>query len=529
MKYLLTPTLTTVTTALIASSLSFNTTAAEIKNVILMIGDGMGPQQVGLLETYATQAPNSIYQNRTTALFKLADEGVIGSSLTHPQDAIVVDSACSATMLATGQFTASEVIGVNAQGNHIETILEKAKKLGKATGLVSDTRLTHATPAAFAAHQPHRSLENDIATDMLANDVDVMLSGGLRHWIPQSVNDKGTTYNDLMTLTQGDIHLKSKRKDERNLVLEAQQSGYNLAFNRKMLEQAQGNKLLGLFAYSGMNDGITSSQSKNDPQRSQPTLAEMTEKALDVLSKEDDGFFLMVEGGQIDWAGHSNDAGTMLHEMIKFDSAVNAVYQWAKGRDDTLIIVTADHETGSFGFSYSSANLPKPEKRSGKAFENRDYAPNFNFGQFEILDGLYQQKQSYYGMISEFQALDKAQQTPQRLADIVNANSAFPITAKQAANVLKSKPNPYRLANHKYLADEKIPAINDFDAFYPYNDRTNLLAREQATLQNTVWGTGTHTHTPVNIFAWGPTEVILPVSKIMHHSELGDYLKTQIK
>ncbi len=143
-----------------------------------MIGDGMGPQQVGLLETYAKHAPNSVYKGESTALYKLAQEGVIGSSLTNPEDAIVVDSACSATMLATGIPTASEVIGIDSQGNHVETILEKAKSKGKATGLVSDTRMTHATPAAFAAHQPHRSLENSIAADMLETGVDVMMSGG---------------------------------------------------------------------------------------------------------------------------------------------------------------------------------------------------------------------------------------------------------------------------------------------------------------------------------------------------------------
>lgn len=510
-------------------TLSFSALSAEIKNVILMIGDGMGPQQVGLLETYANQAPNSIYKGDTTAIYKLAQQGVIGSSLTHPEDAIVVDSACSATMLATGQYTASEVIGINANGDHVETVLEQAKRMGKATGLVSDTRLTHATPAAFAAHQPHRSLENDIAADMLSTGVDVMLSGGLRHWIPQSTNDKTQTYQSLKALTQGDVYLKSKRKDERNLLTEAQTDGYNLAFNKQMLENAQGNKLLGLFAYSGMNDGIAYSQSKTDPKRTQPSLKEMTEKAINVLEKNNDGFFLMVEGGQIDWAGHSNDAGTMLHEMIKFDEAVNSVYQWAQGRDDTLIIVTADHETGSFGFSYSSNELPKPQKRSGEAFQKRDYAPNFNFGKFEILDGLYNQKQSYYGMISLFEKLEKSQQTPEKLAEIVNENSDFPITKAQAANVMKSKPNPYRLAGHKYLDADNVPAINDFDAFFPYNDRGNLLAREQATGQNTVWGTGTHTHTPVNVFAWGPAEAIIPVSKIMHHSELGEYLKQMVK
>ena len=517
-----------IVTAVTTSVLSFNAISAEIKNVILMIGDGMGPQQVGLLETYANQAPHSIYKGNKTALFKLANEGVIGSSLTHPEDAIVVDSACSATMLSTGVYTASEVIGIDSQGNTIETVLEKAKRSGKATGLVSDTRLTHATPASFAAHQPHRSLENDIASDMLSTGVDVMLSGGLRHWIPKSTNEKGETYEQLKLLTQGDVYLKSKRKDERNLLTEAQSAGYQLAFNRQMLDKVEGNKLLGLFSYSGMDDGITYSNKKNSTDRTQPSLREMTDKALSILSKDKDGFFLMVEGGQIDWAGHSNDVGTMLHEMIKFDEAINAVYEWAKGRDDTIIIVTADHETGSFGFSYSSQNLPKPQKRPGSAFTKQDYAPNFNFGSFDILDGLYAQKKSYYQMVSTFQKLEKEQQTAEKFAEIVNSNSAFPITAQQATNVLKSKPTPSRLESHKYLSAESIPAINDFDAFFPYNDRGNLLAREQATSQNIVWGTGTHTHTPVNVFAWGPAEKIIPVSKMMHHSELGEYLKSQV-
>ncbi|MEZ8709689.1 alkaline phosphatase, partial [Vibrio alginolyticus] len=94
-----------IVTAVVTSTLSFNVLSAEIKNVILMIGDGMGPQQVGLLETYANQAPNSIYKGNKTAIYQLAQEGVIGSSLTHPEDAIVVDSACSATMLATGIYS----------------------------------------------------------------------------------------------------------------------------------------------------------------------------------------------------------------------------------------------------------------------------------------------------------------------------------------------------------------------------------------------------------------------------------------
>ncbi|MFG6177610.1 alkaline phosphatase [Halomonas sp. THAF12] len=502
--------------------------AAEIKNVILMIGDGMGPQQVGMLETYANQAPDSIYGGKSTAFYQLAKEGVVGFSLTHPGDAVVVDSACSATQLATGVFSGSEVIGIDAEGNPVETVLELAQSQGKSTGLVSDTRLTHATPAAFAAHQPHRSLENAIAEDMLEVGPDVMLSGGLRHWVPQSVNDGDQARNEVFDLMGGAFDPVSKREDERNLLDEAAEQGYGLAFSRTQLDDHHDGKLLGLFANSGMADGIAYRDSKDDPGRQQPTLSEMTQAALNVLEQDDDGFFLMVEGGQIDWAGHTNDAGTMLNEMVKFEEAIQGVYDWAKGRDDTVILVTADHETGAFGFSYSSANLPEPQAKPGPAFAEQDYAPNFNFGDFSILDSLYQQKASFSTLLRDFGALDEGEQTPARLMEMVNANSDFQIDEEQAVAVLADKPNPYHVAGHSYLDAKEVPAVQDFDAFYPYNDRGDVLGRVLGTAQNIVWGTGTHTHTPVNVFAWGPAEMILPVSSIQHHSEVGQYLKSLV-
>ena len=143
----------------------------KVKNLILMIGDGMGPQQVGLLEEYAQRAPLSIYNDKgnKTALSIFADAGNMGLSLNAPygsNGSLVVDSACSATQLATGVAAGSEMIGLDNQGNIVETILERAKAQGKATGLVSDTRITHATPAAFAAHQPQCV---DSSNDSLTN------------------------------------------------------------------------------------------------------------------------------------------------------------------------------------------------------------------------------------------------------------------------------------------------------------------------------------------------------------------------
>lgn len=507
---------------------SYSAAAQDVKNVILMIGDGMGPGQMGLLEEYARKAPNSIYQGRDTAIKKIIDNGVLGMSLHSPADALVVDSACSASHLASGVDAPSEAIGVDIDGNPVISVLEIAKNLGKSTGLVSDTRLTHATPAAFAAHQAHRSMENEIAEEMLANDVDVMLSGGLRNWIPQSVNEKGEVYQQLVKQTGGEIKIKSKRRDEKNLLNQARENGYSVAHTRTDLANAKGNKLLGLFAYSGMQDGITYSHSKDAPTRSMPSLKEMTVKALDLLAQDPDGFFLMVEGGQIDWAGHNNDAATMLHEMLKFDETVEYVYQWAKDRQDTLVVITADHETGGFGFSYSRANTPKATPKAGIVFKERDYKPNFNFGNLAILDKLYQQKMSLGNMLSEF---DKGEQTPQALQRIVNDNSEFDITLAQAEGILATERNGYYDPSNKYLKAETFPLINDFKAFYVYGQeiRSDLIARAISEQQNIVWGTGTHTDTPVAVVAYGPQKSTAPFSSLTHHTEIGQLLISAVK
>ncbi len=505
---------------------------AAVKNIILMIGDGMGPQQVGLLELYAREAPNSIYAGTPTALSKFSASGYMGMSMTNPSDAIVVDSACSATQLAIGKLAPAEVIGLDAQGNPQETLLEKAKRLGKATGLVSDTRLTHATPAAFAAHQPHRSLENEIAVEMLSTGADVMLSGGLRHWIPQQVNDKGASYKKLRAMTGPSLRLKSKRKDSKNLLTIAKTAGYQLAFTKDQLDSTNNDgKVLGLFAYSGMNDGIKHSKLLKDSNRIQPTLQEMTKKALDILSQDPDGFFLMIEGGQIDWAGHNNDTATMLHEMLKFDQAINYVYQWVKDRDDTLVVITADHETGSFGFSYSAANLPKATQLPGSGFATQDYKPNFNFGSKSLLDSIYAQKKSYGDMRAEYQALATAEQTAANLAKIISANNEFPITEAQAENILATTENPFYDANNKYMKYKTLPKINDFQAFYVYQDemQLDLMGRELAQQQNVVWGTGTHTSTPVGVIAWGPEEDARSFVRIGHHADVGQQLMDSIK
>ncbi|MBW2206825.1 MAG: alkaline phosphatase [Deltaproteobacteria bacterium] len=501
---------------------------AGVKNVIIIVADGMGFQQVALLNAYAKYAPNSIYRarGRKTALEAMTEAGVAGFVYHEAADVLVTDSAASATQFSSGKWAGSEMLGVDKDGNPTVTILERAEQLGKSTGLVSDTRITHATPAAFAAHQPHRSMENEIAVDMLNNDVDVMLGGGLRYWIPRSANDrKSEIHRELTKRTQGKVKITSKRKDGRNLLQEAESKGYKTVFTKEQLAGAQGNKVLGLFSPSGMPDGIWQTLNEESPGRTVPNLKEMTAKAIEVLSKNDKGFFLMVEAGQIDWAGHANDAGTMLHELIQFDETLNYVLSWARSRNDTLLIVTADHETGGFGFSYSRANVPEARDFPGDRFKGRKFKPSFNFGNHGILDKIYKQKLSYGRILSRFYQLPKARQTPAAMAEIINANTEFPITEEEGARILKVERNKYYAKGNKYLDQDVFPKIDDFDAFYVYGDmiRTDIIARVVAAQQNVVWSTGTHTNALVPIIAYGPEDVTSWFSRMSHTTEWGQY------
>ncbi|MDB2386009.1 alkaline phosphatase [Shewanella sp.] len=505
-----------------------------VKNVILMIGDGMGPQQVGLLEEYARRAPQSIYNTKgnMTALSKLSDAGQLGLSLNAPHGSngsLVVDSACSATQLATAMAAGSEMIGLDDQGNVVQTILEKAKAKGKATGLVSDTRITHATPAAFAAHQPHRSYEEAIAEELIeSGNVDVMLSGGARHFLPVDINSDLTKRSAMAALGAPEtVYKKSKRNDDRNLLLEAKNDHqYRLAFDAEQLSNVDEDttKLLGLFANSGMADGISYTACKKAQSCTQPSLKAMTLTALDILSKDEDGFFLMIEGGQIDWAGHVNDAGWMLHELLKFDEAVEAVYEWVKDRDDTLVLVTADHETGSFGFSYSRKDLPAATSLNGDGMQGKDYQPNFNFGALSQLDKLYAQRGTFYDVMDRVDAnWSFANSTGDQWAEAINHYSEFKVTVEQAMPVAEREANEYYVDGHKYLSAAEFPKVNDFKEFFVYGDEihANLVARALAADQNVVWGTGTHTAAPVPVYAFGPAGVTKAFSTMQHHVDIG--------
>ncbi|MGJ0515932.1 MAG: alkaline phosphatase [Methylomicrobium sp.] len=492
---------------------------SQVKNVIMIIGDGMGPQQVGLLLSYARQAPHGVLKDRKTALDRMLENGRIGISLTYPDGALVTDSAASATQLATGKFAKAEMVGLDADGHPTENIIEKAKRWGKATGLVSDTRITHATPAAFAAHETHRSHETSIPEDLLATDADVMLSGGLDYWLPKAAAEKSSSlHQQLETMTEQAFKIGSSRKDGKNLLETAQNQGYRLVFNTRQLRQATG-KTLGLFAGSGMSDAIVESRNRLDANHAEPTLAEMSEQALKILEGDGRGFFLMIEAGQIDWASHRNDTGLLLHEMLRFDAMLHKVLDWIGEREDTLLIVTADHETGGFGFSYSSQNIPDPKPlASGHLFK-----PNFNFGNPEILDNLYAQKLSYHEIFAEFDSLPPKQRTPAALAEQVNRHTEFKIDSGEAERLLATEANVNYRPEHPSLSEKTVPKMGAKSAFFVYtkDNRENLLAELVGAEQQVVWASGTHTSTPVFVFTKGNKPAIEPFANILHHTDVG--------
>lgn len=290
-----------------------------VKNIILLIGDGMGQSHI----TLARIAKESgLYMDTMP---------VTGSMSTHPlknQDKWVTDSAAAGTAIATGSKTYNGYIAVDANKKPLETILEKAKKNKKSTGLVTTTRITHATPAVFASHTEDRDDENTIAKQMLDSNVDIMLGGGKRHFLPK---DKS-----------------GKREDMLDLIKYSKDKGYDLVENRENLLKSKSNKILGLFNSSHLNYHI-------DKEKNEPSLAEMTGKSIELLNKNKNGFFLMVEGGRIDHSSHSNDSATTAKDLLAFDQAIKTALDFAKADKNTLVIVTADHETG--GLSIGSKGI----------------------------------------------------------------------------------------------------------------------------------------------------------------------------
>ncbi|MFA6173982.1 MAG: alkaline phosphatase [Kiritimatiellales bacterium] len=277
------------------------------KNIILFIGDGMGLPQV----TAGKIAKGKLEMERCP---------VTGLVTTWSANALVTDSAAAATALATGVKTRNGALGVAPDGTPLKNVTEYAEEKGKSTGVAVVCALTHATPAGFIVHVSSRKMDTEIAGQIAASDVDVLFGGGLNHFSPS---------------------------------LPELQKKMPVVFTAEE------------FRKLGMPEKAAALLYPVHPpcaaEREIP-LKELTQKAIDILSLDKDGFFLMVEGSQIDWACHKNEGTNAVSEVVDFDNAVGAGLDFAGKNGQTLVIVTADHETGGFAVLGGSVENKTVEK-----------------------------------------------------------------------------------------------------------------------------------------------------------------------
>ena len=387
------------------------------KKIILMIGDGMGPAHLAAYRNYRDD-PHTAEVEAT-----IFDSMLVGSLRTHPADEFgdVTDSAASATAYATGHKTINGALAVDENGQALQTVLEYASAQQMATGLVVTCHLNHATPAAFVSHQIKRSQYNNIADQFFDNQpqghplVDVMLGGGLRYF----------------------------RRPDRDLVAEFKAAGYDFVDSREALQASTNSKLFGLFAPVEIPRMLD-----RDP--GDPSLAELTQVALDRLDQNPQGFFLMVEGSQIDWAAHDNDVVGVMSEMTDFAAAVERAKEFVRRDGNTLLIVTADHATGglSTGARVEGKNIYHWNAAAIKAFRR----------------------------------------TPEWIGK----------DAQQSGSLLAS----FTAASDLKLTDSERLLLQQADV-NKVADNINLLNQLISRASYTGWTTGGHTGIDVNLFAFG--------------------------
>ena len=300
--------LTITLTALIGCSTTINVNNSESntktpKNVILMIADGTGLSQIS----------SGLYYGKKYLNYERFEN--IGLIKTSSLDNLITDSAAGATAFSCGIKSYNGAIGVDGDKKAAPTILEELAAEGKATGVIATSTITHATPGSFYAHVDYRKKEEEIALGLLNAPVNFFAGGGLKFF--------------------------NKREDKRDLISELTTNGFTL--NTTKLDAAQeisiNNKYGFLLADEGMPKAIEGRGN---------FLADATKLGIKHLNQDKDGFFLMVEGSQVDWGGHANDADFLIGELNDFDHTLGKVLDWAERDGNTLVVVTADHETGGF-------------------------------------------------------------------------------------------------------------------------------------------------------------------------------------
>lgn len=398
--------------------------AETAKNVIWVIGDGMGPGTMGFFMQGVRNTDLKQYPDKTAHLEKFIQDSTVGLYFNNTYDTVVTDSAASATQMATGHYSRPEFVGVDYNGNQVQTIMEEALKAGKSVGVVTDAYVADATPAGFLAHVGSRKEKYEIARQLVHSGATAILGGGLQYFT---------------------------EKENKNLLKEAKKEGWQVVTNRKELSKIKKGRVLGLFADEGLPFYI-----EKDEYPAIPTLLEMTEKAITVMSKNPNGFFLMVEAGKIDWALHDNEAGATFYEMLNLDETLAYVYNFAKKSGDTLVYLNADHETGMPGFHYRHVDKETVSHKS--AAGEMLYGGNTDYVAYRNYQNLLLQKRMLYTMNKDFKKLPKEQQTVEKLQQLVDETMGMHFDISKFENPM------------------------DYDS----------LVRQLNEVQGLVWATGSH-------------------------------------
>lgn len=336
--------------------------AAAPKYVFLFIGDGMGMPQRAAAEMYQSGDPNA------PSLLLMDEFPVQGITTTYAKDRFITDSAAAATAMSAGVKTNVNYIAMDAELNPVETVAEKAKKQGMKVAIISSVSIDHATPAAFYAHQPHRGMYHEIDIELANSEFDFFGGGGIKD--PEGKKSKAPQGNAYDIAKSNGFTIVSDKTDFVNL------------------KPGVGK----VFAYNEWLQDSDALPYAIDTREEDITIAEFTQKAIELLDN-DKGFFMMIEGGKIDWAAHANDAVATIKDTIAFDEAIQAAYDFYEAHpEDTLIVVSGDHECGGLtlgfaGTQYETAfDILSGQKVSFQAFSadilktyKEENAGNVNF------------------------------------------------------------------------------------------------------------------------------------------------------
>jgi alkaline phosphatase len=424
--------------------------AGDAKNVIFLVSDGMSSGTLALADIVKQEQ----FGDKTNWI-KLYESGqdyhrglMDMASLNSP----VTDSAAAASSWGCGHRIINDAVNWSPDDEPLKPICAIFRDAGKATGLVTTTRITHATPAGFSANVPARGMEDEIAKQYSERNYDILMGGGDRHFSAGS------------------------REDGEDLYATFEGNGYTVVKNKSELQQAgAGEKLLGIFYDSHLPYTI---DHKNIPELEEqvPTLAEMSKVALDRLDQKDNGFILQIEGGRVDHGAHANDAAAMIYDQIAFDDAVKVVMDFTENRDDTLVILTTDHGNANPGLGA--------------------YGPHYNDSP-ERLRTLYDYKRSFEWIYNELDfhwSHDAVGDhvTVNRVRELLEYATSTRITEEEAIMAYKAFTGEFRA---------------------PFRDRqgpAGVLSGVMANYNGIYFITTTHTSDYVEIAAWGPGSERIP-------------------